>query len=173
RRRAGTTRSGGRGSSTQHAGRHTPAFVLEITAGGTAEERQSPAARAGLCQSSWRIPYLFKPHRLLLKNGPMMGLSPTGPAIFLLHSRMLGSGSSGRAALALASTGSAFLLLSIRTLSSRLLSVLSSSGSTSGMFTRPQFWPENLGAWGMFFEQKRLQLVGENDVRTWAYSATW
>src|SRR5207244_4039171 len=96
-----------------------------------------------------RIPYLFKPHRLLLKKGPMMGLSPTGPAIFLLHSRMLGSGSSGRAALALASTGSAFLLLSIRTLSSRLLSVLSSSGSTSGMFTRPQFWPENLGAWGM------------------------
>src|SRR4051812_42287693 len=104
----------------------------------------------------------------MFQNGPMIALSAIGPTTFEFQRRMLGSGSRGSATLVSASTGSAFLLFSWRTDSTRLLSTVSSSGSTAGTFTRCQFWPENLGACGMFAEQKMLQLLGENDVRTCA-----
>src|SRR3954465_9499619 len=70
------------------------------------------------------VRYFFRPQRLEFQKGPMIGLSPTGPAIFLLHSRMLGSGSIGRATLFSAPMGSAFLLSAIRAASSVSLSTL-------------------------------------------------
>ncbi len=60
-----------------------------------------------------------------------------------------------------------------RSSSSRLLSTLSSNGSTAGMFTRCQFWPLNPGAVGMFFEQRMVQLLGVERRRHLRVSATW